>query len=149
PRLFRACSRPFKEGVAKAQGTAKNDGHPAKDLPSFLPKAAGHRRIRAPRRRGAPHLAISPDGARQKSSQQEAAVTTSDQGSRFGNKPVVFAFRLFRGISDAENLAASGIQGQNRNGRGQSSSRYFHREEIYKSRFVVSRRAPGRKHGTD
>ena len=139
----------FKKGVAKAQGTAKNDGDPAKDLPSFLPEAAGDRGIRAPRRRGASHVAISPDRARQKSSQQKTAVAASEQGPRFGNKPVVFAFRLFRGISDAEKLAAPGIQGQNRNGRGQSSSRYFHREEIYQSRFVVSRPDPGRKHGTD
>src|SRR5207253_9161697 len=101
------------------------------------------------RRRDAPHRAITPDGARQKSSQQEEAVTASDQDPRFGNKPVVIAFRLFRGISDPENMAASGLQGQNRNGRGQSSSCYFHREDIHQSRFVVSRPDPGRKHGTD
>ena len=40
----------FKKGVAKAQGIAKNDGDPAKDLSSFLPEAAGDRGIRAPRR---------------------------------------------------------------------------------------------------
>ena len=50
PALFRACPRSFKKGVAKAQGIAKNNGDPAKDLSSFLPKAAGDRGIRAPRR---------------------------------------------------------------------------------------------------
>ncbi len=45
-----ACARPFKEAVAKAQSTPKNDRHAAKDLSSFLLEAAGHRRIRAPRR---------------------------------------------------------------------------------------------------
>src|SRR5260370_29860566 len=92
---------------------------------------------------------MSPAGVSQKPWGRETAVTASGQGPRFGNKYVVFAFRLFRGISDAENLAASGIQSQNRDGRGQSSSRYFHREEIHESRSVVSRPDPGRKHGTD
>jgi len=43
--LVRDCS---KRGVAKAQGAAKNNGEPAKDLPSFLSEAASNRGICAP-----------------------------------------------------------------------------------------------------
>jgi hypothetical protein len=49
-RYFSELVAILQKGVAKAQGAAKNNGEPAKDLPSFLPEAAGNRGIRAPRR---------------------------------------------------------------------------------------------------
>ena len=59
--VCRARPRLFKEGVAEAQGIAKNDDCPAKALPSFLPQAEGHRGVCAPRGRGASYVALSPD----------------------------------------------------------------------------------------
>ena len=41
------------------------------------------------------------------------------------------------------------LRGQDRNGRGQSASRHFHREEIHQPRPLLSRPDPGRQHGPD
>ena len=98
-----------KRASQKRRGIAKNDGHFAKDLPSFLSEAASHRGVCASRRRGAPYIALSSDRACKKSSEQKTPIAASEQGLRVGNEPVVFAFRLCTGISNAEKLAASGV----------------------------------------
>ena len=46
-------------------------------------------------------------------------------------------------------VAAQGAQGQDRDGRGQSAPRYFHREEVHEPRALVPRFDPGRQHGPD
>src|SRR5262249_11047070 len=114
--LHRASKGLFEEDVPEAPGIAENDGCPAKDLPAFLPQAAGYRRVCAPRGRSASDVALSADRACKKSSQQKTAIAASEQSRGAGNESLVFVFRLCRRISNAEKLAASGVQSQNRNG---------------------------------
>ncbi len=56
--LVRDCS---KRASQKRRALQRTMASSAKDLPSFLPEAASDRGICAPRRRGAPHVAVSSD----------------------------------------------------------------------------------------
>ena len=54
-----------------------------------------------------------------------------------------------RRIRGTQAVAEKGAQGQDRDGRGQSAARDFHRQEIHESRPLVPRSHPGRQHGPD
>ena len=114
-QLSAAITRRFAELVAtwrrerpRSGGIAKNDGHFAKDLPSFLSEADGHRGV-ASRRRGAPYIALSSDRACKKSSGAKNAGCSFGARSASWKRACGFNFRLCTGISNAEKLAASGV----------------------------------------
>src|SRR3977135_871885 len=92
PAILRTCAQLLKKTSPQSESVAKNDGFAAEDLSTILPEAESHRGICAHGGRRAPHFALPANRDCEKSAQSKKTAAASEQNSRVGKEPVVFAF---------------------------------------------------------
>ncbi len=152
--LARQYEQTHPRGAARRGEAAKvreSGREAAEALSAVLFQAAGHGRIRAPGGRALRAPPQHPGGDEEAPETTRTARPHPDARRlrEVETRALAFDRRISRALPGAAQLAAQGAPGQDRNGRGQSAPRHFHREKIHQPRPLLPRPDPGRQHGPD